>query len=209
MRVFLSSSYSDVASLLPEVYPEFRTGLTVTRIVLSYNCEAGKACGSNDQEVLLAQGFNIDDLDITTSDQQTIETVIERNDALFISGENAFLLLQEVQRTRADQYISKHIRKGKLYIGVSAGAVITTPNIHYVLGINNPAKAPLLSSFRALNVIPFYPVPHVNQPPFTEKVADIIRKYEHLLELIPIQNSEAIYYTGKRCTVVDSIAFPQ
>lgn len=48
-----------------------------------------------------------------------------------VAGGNMFYLLQELKRTGTDKLLADEINKGKLYIGESAGAILTAPDIGY------------------------------------------------------------------------------
>ena len=78
---------------------------------------------------------------------------------------NTFFLLSELKRTGADKIIAEEINNGKLYIGESAGAMITSKNIEYVKLMDNAEKAPNLKNFDALGLIEFYIVPHYKNFP--------------------------------------------
>ena len=57
--------------------------------------------------------------------------------------------------------IKQHILAGKLYIGESAGAMITAPNIEYACLMDDSNEVKELASFAALNVVDFSTVPHL------------------------------------------------
>ncbi|GHU30113.1 hypothetical protein FACS1894172_02650 [Spirochaetia bacterium] len=87
-------------------------------------------------------------MEITTATKEEIKNKLETNDYIFISGGSTFYLLQEL------------IKKGKIYIGASAGSMILSPNIEYVNEMDDSEKAPeLKNNFKALNIIDFYPIP--------------------------------------------------
>lgn len=79
-----------------------------------------------------------------------------------------------------------------MYIGESAGAMITAPNIDYVKYMDSPDQAPMLRDFTALNLVDFYVVPHYTNFPFVEAAQKIIDTYSTTLPLQPIDNQQAI-----------------
>lgn len=83
-------------------------------------------------------GMQITELNISTTEASKIKETIKNADCIYISGGNTFYLLQELRKTGADELIKQHILTGKFYIGESAGAMITAPNIEYVSLMDDP-----------------------------------------------------------------------
>lgn len=81
---------------------------------------------------------------------------LERSDAVFVGGGNAFRLLQAVQRTGLLAAIGRRARAGMPYLGVSAGSNLACPTIRTTndMPIVQPA------SLAALGLIPFQVNPH-------------------------------------------------
>src|SRR5690606_9475763 len=112
----------------------------------------------------------VDELEISTASRQEIESKIQKNDYIYITGGNTFFLLQELKRTGADKIIKEKVGFGKIYIGESAGAVVMSRNIEYVKDMDDSASAPDIGSFSSLGMVDFYPVPHHTNFPFKESV---------------------------------------
>ena len=100
--------------------------------------------------------------------------------------------MKELKRTGADKIIIEEVNAGKLYIGESAGAMVTAANIEYAKGMDSPKKAPGLLNFDALNLVDFYTVPHYTNFPFKKTAQKIMSQYSSELKLLPISNHEAI-----------------
>ena len=79
-----------------------------------------------------------------------------------------------------------------MYIGESAGAIVTSPNIEYVRFMDNKEKATKLRTFEGLNLVEFYPVPHYSNEPFKDSAMATITHYDSTLNLLPISNTQAI-----------------
>ncbi|MEV9642756.1 Type 1 glutamine amidotransferase-like domain-containing protein [Aliarcobacter butzleri] len=87
-----------------------------------------------------------------------------------MTGGNTFFLLQELKKTGADKIIIDEINKGKLYIGESAGAIVTSANVEYAKRMDDVKKAPNLAEFSGLNLVDFYVIPHYTNFPFEKTV---------------------------------------
>ena len=105
--------------------------------------------------------MQITELNISTTEASKIKNIIENADCIYVSGGNTFYLLQELEKTGTDELIKQHILAGKLYIGESAGAMTTAPNIEYACLMDDSNGTKELTSFAALNVVDFSTVPHL------------------------------------------------
>ncbi|HAB59705.1 MAG TPA: peptidase S51 [Lachnospiraceae bacterium] len=191
-KLFLSSSFKDVANLFPVFASTDLIGKTVTFIPTAALHEKMNFYVQSGKKALEKMGLIVDELEISTAKQSEIIRKLQNNDFIYISGGNTFFLLQELQRVGADAIIIKQIKLGKIYIGESAGSIILSPNIEYVKDMDDYKMATDLNTFHALNVIDFYPLPHKNSFPFQKTVEKIISKYEETFVLTPITNSQVI-----------------
>lgn len=191
-KLFLSSSFKDVANLFPVFASTDLIGKTVTFIPTAALHEKMNFYVQSGKKALEKMGLIVDELEISTAKQFEIIRKLQYNDFIYISGGNTFFLLQELQRVGADAIIIKQIKLGKIYIGESACSIILSPNIEYVKDMDDYKMATDLNTFHALNVIDFYPLPHKNSFPFQKTVEKIISKYEETFVLTPITNSQVI-----------------
>lgn len=201
-KLFLSSSFKDVAPLLFDFVKEDIKGKTVTFIPTASVNEKVKFYVGSARKAFEKMGVIVDELELTTATNEEILNKLKRNDYIYVSGGNTFFLLQELKRTGADKIILDEINSGKLYIGESAGSIIVSPNIEYVKDMDDCKVASDLNTLEGLSVIDFYPVPHYTNFPFAKAVEKIIAKYESKINLYPINNSQAILVEGNDIQVV-------
>ena len=195
-KLFLSSSFKDVAQRLVAFTGESLAGKTITFIPTASLPETVKFYVNSAKKALQQFGLIVDELEISTASAEDIERKLTGNDSIYVTGGNTFYLLQELRRTGADEIIADEINKGKLYIGESAGSIILAPNIEYAGLMDDPEVTPELTSFDALGIIDFYPVPHHTNMPFKKAVENIIEQYGDQLHLYPISNAEVILVDG-------------
>ncbi|GIM54756.1 putative peptidase Lmo0363 [Capnocytophaga cynodegmi] len=200
-NIFLCSSFKDVASVFEDFIGLGNEGKKITFIPTASLVEKVTFYVEAGQKALEKMGFVIDKLEISTATTDEIKQKLQTNDLIYVTGGNTFFLLQELKKSGADKIIVEEILKGKTYIGESAGSMIISPNIEYVAKMDSIKEAPELSSFSALNVIDFYPVPHYTNFPFVKAVEKIITTYANTLDLYPITNSQAICIRGKEIEV--------
>lgn len=196
-KLFLSSSFKDVADIFVNFAQEEVKGKTVTFIPTASITEKVKFYVGSAKKAFTKMGLIVDELELTQATADEIIRKLQKNDYIYISGGNTFFLLQELKRKGADKIIAEQIELGKLYIGESAGSMVVSPNIEYVKVMDDPKAAPDLVTYSALNVIDFYPVPHHTNFPFAKAVEKIISTYGSELALYPISNSQAILVNGE------------
>lgn len=199
-KMFLVSSFKDVSS----IFEKFEKNLKrkrVTFIPTASNVEKVVFYVDAGRKELEKFGMIIDELDISTAASKDIKDKLINNDYIYITGGNTFFLLQELKRTGTDQIIIDEVNKGKLYIGESAGAMITSQNIEYVKGMDNAKKAPNLEDYNALSLISFSTVPHCDNFPFKKIAEKIITTYSDTLDLKPINNKQAILVDDKETRI--------
>lgn len=201
-KMFLSSSFKDVAKYLPEFVGEELKGKTITFIPTAALHEKVNFYVKSGKKALEKLGLIADELHVSTAEQKEIAGKLQNNDCIYISGGNTFFLLQELRKSGADKIIAEQINAGKLYIGESAGSMIVSPCIEYVRDMDDFETASELSDCKALDIVDFYPLPHYTNMPFKKTVEKIISKYENSLTLKPISNSQAILIDNEDITVI-------
>ena len=202
-KLFLSSSFVDVAGLLP-LFEKELTGKTVSFIPTASTVEKVTFYVKAGKEALESLGMIVDVLDLSSENPHEIRRRIAANDCIYVSGGNTFFLLQELKRTGADAVIVRAVKGGKLYIGESAGSIVASKNIEYIKAMDSSKKAPELTNFDALGLTDFYTVPHVRNFPFKKAAKKIIDEYSASLNLLAIANDEAILVEGDALRVEHS-----
>ena len=135
-KLFLASWFAGSADLLPDFAGEDLTGkrcvfiITASRYEMSDEEREGyDKINALDRTALENLGLVIDELDVSTATQETIESTLVSADSIFVCGGSTFYLIQELKRKGADKLIINHIEQGKLYIGTSAGSILLQKNI--------------------------------------------------------------------------------
>ena len=190
-QLFLCSSFADVAKFLPNCVKNLQ-GMKVAFIPTAAEVEKITFYVKKWWEALENLGMQITELNISTTEASKIKNTIENADCIYVSGGNTFYLVQELKKTGTDELIKQHILAGKLYIGESAGAVITAPNIEYVSLMDDPEKGKELTGFEGLNIVDFSTVPHLWCFPFEKAAKEVISRYGESLTFKAISNTQAL-----------------
>lgn len=190
-KILLVSVLQSVTHLLRTAEPELNNK-TVTYIPTACNADKLKFIYKLRKWSFKSMGLALDELDISTSSYEVIQTKLAKNDIIFVAGGITFYLLQEMKRTGADKLIIDEVNKGKLYIGESAGAIITAPDIEYSSAMDSPKAAPDLKEYSGLGLVDFYIVPHAQNRAFDKAVKQIVNTYSSTLDLRVIRDNQAI-----------------
>ena len=190
-KLFLCSSFKDVSNIFEQFVKDMK-GKTVTFIPTASIVEKVVFYVKSGRKALEKLGLVVDELEISTASYEEITNKLTKNDYIYISGGNTFFLLQALKKSGADKIIIEQVSNGKLYIGESAGIMVTAPNIEYAGKLDSVKKATGLENFAGLELVDFYPLPHHTNATFKKSVEKAIEQYGQTLKLYPISNSEAI-----------------
>lgn len=139
-KMLLVSMFQNVTGILKKVEPELKNK-TVTYIPTASKAEKLGFFVKIGKWTLRRLGLTVDELDIYSASYETAKSKLEKNDIIYVAGGNTFYLLQELKRTGTDKLLADEINKGKLYIGESAGAILTAPDIGYSAEMDNVGKS--------------------------------------------------------------------
>ena len=200
-KLILVSMLYQVTDLVSTIEPEL-AGKTATYIPTAGIAEEIEGMIEDETNTLESLGLTVDVLDVSAASYDSIVSTLTKNDVIFVGGGNTFYLLQELRRSGADKILVQEVNKGKLYIGESAGAVITCPDIGYCAGMDNPEKAPELTDYTGLGLVDFYIVPHIGNAEMGEAAEKAVAEYNSRLDLEVITDKQVIQVEDERHRII-------
>ena len=141
------------------------------------------------REALVKLGFEVYDIDVAKCSKAEFVELLGSCDILYFSGGNTFYLMDCINNLEVRDEIKKFLKNNGLYVGESAGAMITAKDIKYVSLMDENSVQ--MTDFTALGLIDFYVLPHYGEEFFSEICEKILVDFKNLA-LKPISNSEFI-----------------
>ncbi len=149
-------------------------------------------------------GFNVEEIDIEGKKEHEVMRLLELKDIIFVEGGNTFYLLKAMRGCNFEKIIKKLLKKGKVYIGASAGSIVAGKTIK-TSDWKNPTKNFVkVRSLKGLNLVPFDVFCHYNLNP--EEFTKIIK--QHLpfkwqrRKLRILTDDQAILVQGKEVDLI-------
>lgn len=202
-RLFLSSSFAEVKNLFRDFLKDDLKDKKVLFIPTASLFEEINFYIDDAKTAFKSLGMEIEVLELTEASEEIAKEKISSAEYLYISGGNTFFLLQELKKKDLSSLIFKRVDNGMVYIGESAGSIVATADIEYAEGMDDKSIAKNLASTKAINLINFYPLVHYGEFPFAEISYERERKYNGKLNLIKINNKQAITVEDDKIEIVE------
>lgn len=191
-NMILTSSLYESMGIVKKFLNEKTESKKILFIPTATNVDEYKKYIHLTQKVFEDFGYEVENFDISVFSEETVKEKISETKIVFVSGGNTFYLLQELKKKNLISYLREKIENGLLYIGESAGSVITAPNIEYADIVDDKALATELNDYTGLNLVDFYVVPHFEEEPFVESSRKVVELYKDKLDLKVINNKEVV-----------------
>lgn len=141
---------------------------------------------------LLSVGINKDN--IVWFDADDVSTYFNDSefDCIYVCGGNAFYLLKKLKENNYFSRIKEFVNKGLFYVGISAGSVIATSDINYILCMDeNDCK---LYDTAGLSFLSSALIPHYNEE-FSDTVSLLMNNGK---EVVTISDNQAVVILGEK-----------
>ena len=181
MRLLLTSSgltNSSIANALFELTGKKPEETTVVFIPTASNVETGdKDWLISDLINLKKQNFkSLEITDISAVDEKIWKPSLERADVLFFEGGNTYHLMRWLDKSGLTKLLPE-LLKDKVYVGVSAGSIVTNPDLALKLSQQIYEEDMLeTEEMKGLNFVDFYFLPHLNSEWFKKMRRANIKK---------------------------------
>ncbi len=142
---------------------------------------------------------HIEDLDIKDKTQSELEKIIADKDIIYVNGGNTFYLLYWVRKSGFDSVVSKYVKRGGLYVGVSAGSYVVCPTIEAATWKHSDRNKVGLEDLTALSLVPFLITAH-----FEEKYRKIVEAEAKKIKypIVALADGQAVLVEGKEVKLI-------
>lgn len=153
-----------------------------------------------DKKNIKSTGTDVFEVDLDKLSGTKLQSELGKADIIWVNGGNTFYLLDRVRKTGFDKMI-KPLLKTRIYVGVSAGSIITGPSIEIcATKIIKDENKIGLKNLTGLSLVDFVVLPHVGDysvTPHPELIPEFEKKVDY--SVIPLSNRQAvIFIDGKK-----------
>ena len=204
-HLFLTSSVHAVALDIAKKADLSKNNKLVFIDTAAEVAEGDKEWLKNDRQALVDAGFEVTDYSITNKSKDELETYLPKFDYIYLSGGNTPYLLRQSQKSGFVSVIKDLIlKKGKTYIGTSAGSIIAGPRLPvYLLDDDKSVNVEGLKGYGFVN---FTVLPHWGSKDFREKYLggrlEIVYK-EDQVPLLLLTDNQYVHVQDDQVEIVD------
>jgi len=181
MKLLLTSAgltNKSISDALFELVGKKSEETSVVFVPTAANVEKGdKSWLIEDLVNLKKQGFKqIEIADISALTEEEWRERFDEADVLFFEGGETYYLMEWINKSGLAKLLPEYL-KTKVYVGVSAGSMVTSPDLalkmSQVIYDEDRVKT---ENMKALGLVDFYILPHLNSTYFTKMREENIRK---------------------------------
>ncbi|MEU7743340.1 Type 1 glutamine amidotransferase-like domain-containing protein [Nonomuraea sp. NPDC049158] len=184
--LFLASKYlGGLKAVLPAHPAELRTVFIPT----AGTAYADAPWIDQEREWLSRNGFIFQDLELARADVSQVAHVIDSAELVIVPGGNTYFLLHHMQRTRFWDALKP---TESVYAGVSAGAIVTCPDVAYIDDLDERELAPDLATTQGGWLVDFFVLPHIDDVRVHDKISRIIDGWTAGDRLVTLADDQAV-----------------
>lgn len=144
-------------------------------------------------------GMKVVGIDLKKENKTSLKNKLSTCDIVYVNGGNTFYLLDWVRKSGFDEIVKQQVNEGKIYIGVSAGSIITGPNIEISGWGDGDKNTVNLNDLTGLNLVNFSISPH-----FIESDRQLLDEMSKKVSypVVALSNSQAIMITNDKIEIV-------
>ncbi|MBI5071550.1 Type 1 glutamine amidotransferase-like domain-containing protein [Candidatus Falkowbacteria bacterium] len=132
-------------------------------------------------------------------DRKARKEDLKNIDVIFVFGGNTFEYLYRIKKTGLDKLIKSFVKRGGVYVGLSAGSYVACPTIEAATWKYADTNFVKLKNLNGLNLVPFLITAH-----FSERFRPIIEKSAKntKYEVIALTDKQAVLIKGKSKKII-------
>lgn len=153
--LLLTSAGMQIQEEIIKILPKPISKTKIAHIVTAVKGEKDTSYVKREKEIMKKIGLRVEDIEIEGKNEKELHALLNSQDVIYVQGGNTFYLLKYVKLSCFDTIVKKLIKKGTIYIGVSAGSYIACPTIEMATWKLPDRNYVRLTDCTALNFVPF------------------------------------------------------
>ena len=145
----------DVKEEILKILPKPASQIRIAHIITASKIEKNFSYLEKENQIMRELGFNVENVDIEGKNENELRVLLSDKDIIYVQGGNTFYLLKHVKASGFDKVVKELIKKGVIYIGVSAGSYIACPTIEMAYWKDPDRNTVGLNDLTGLNLVPF------------------------------------------------------
>lgn len=141
----------------------------------------------------------IEDLDLKGKTKEKLEQLLSNKDVIFVNGGNTFYLLKYIRESELDEILPNILRKGTIYVGISAGSYVVCPTIEMATWKRQDRNIAGVKDFTGLNLVPFLLSAHFKKEN-QKMIEDQSKKIKY--PLIVLTDQQAVLCIDNRSQII-------
>lgn len=203
MKLLLTSAgitNQSIAVALEELVGKKAGDISIGFIPTAKNIEPGNAAWFVKKLTqMFAFGFtNIDLIDPSARDVDWRLALADK-DVILVGGGNTFHLLNQVRAAGVDKWLHDNMRN-KVYVGISAGSILATPNIGIASVGEGDENLPGLTDLTALSLVDFEVSPHSPESVTSDENREYAKSISNVL--YAYDDDSAVRVNGKSIDII-------
>lgn len=195
MKAFLASDFSPSVMATIDPYIGDLSGKKVLLITTAAIGEGFLPDAQKNDAPFISRGANVDRYDISGQSKDAVTERVKNADIIFIAGGNTFYLLEHLKKCDLKSILSQDWAYQKIYIGSSAGSVVTGLDIDFMKEMDDPARA-TSTDYTGFGWIDFLFLPHF-ETPFSLDMAKAAHKiattYNGAMPMMVFEDHQVVY----------------
>lgn len=195
MKAFLTSDFSPSVMTTMDPYMGDISGKKVLFVITAAIGEGFVPYYDENDKPFIKRGALVERYDIAGKEKAEIAAKLKEIDIVYVGGGNTFYLLQHLKACDFKSVLSQDWAREKIYIGSSAGSIVTGPDIEFIKEMDDPTRA-TLDDHKGFGWIDFLFLPHFEVPtmPALAKAAyKIVTTYNGEIPMMVFEDHQVVY----------------
>lgn len=129
------------------------------------------------------------------ADSRDFDSDLDSVDAVYLAGGHTFALLGSLRSNGTGEVLTRRVRSGLPYVGLSAGSVVAGPTIEPVAPLDDPNETPEVTDYTGLGLVDTVVIPHADGalPPYPRSLIDeVVETYGDRYPLTRVNDDQAL-----------------